>query len=173
MKANVRIIKENIVILDKDDISDIEDCFATLDFVSVWADSQKEKVDLDFVEKSKAYFYNILKILKQPSESVNETDATNTSVLKVDAHANTMVNGEKILTGLESRFYASLPEEFTTQEYFEIADRLNALRKTAEKWMRKFVDNYCIVTRYKQGHYRKVFKTFTKTEVFIGNKKNN
>lgn len=170
MKANVRIIKENIVILDKDDIINLEDALGTLSQMEMLTEDLKDcySISEEDIEKSKSFLCEILKILKYQPEVMNEDGVQN--VLKVDAHANTMVNGEKILTGLESRFYASLPEEFTTQEYFDIADRLNILRKTAEKWMRKFVDNYCIVTRYKQGHYRKVFKTFTKTEVFIGNK---
>lgn len=170
MKANVRIIKENIVILDKDDIVNLEDAIWTLSQIETLTEDLKDycSISEENIGKSKSFLCDILKILKYQPEVMNEDGVQN--VLKVDAHASTLVNGEKVLTGLESKFYASLPEGFTTQEYFNIADRLNILRKTAEKWMRKFVDNYCIVTRYKQGHYRKVFKTFTKTEVFIGNK---
>lgn len=55
----------------------------------------------------------------------------------------------------EKRFLQALPEEFTTNEAFVVAQQLGIPQRSAERYLGKFVSKYHCVTRVTNGHYRK------------------
>ena len=65
-----------------------------------------------------------------------------------------VADGIKLLDR-QRQFFIELPEEFVTEVWQTIAQRLNIPIKTAERYLGEFVNKYHLIDRIKNGHYRK------------------
>ena len=65
-----------------------------------------------------------------------------------------VADGIKLLDR-QRQFFIELPEEFVTEVWQAIAQRLNIPIKTAERYLGEFVNKYHLIDRIKNGHYRK------------------